>query len=172
MKRAMFVLLLTTIPAWVCADTICRQPDQADFGTAVSSYGENAFVITGGCEEPRLEVRKPLPLTLVLGPSRPADTAAWTVLFAYGRADLDEHARLVLNLIPPGSRARVTGHACPLGSEGYNLSLSQRRAEAAAAYLRGRGVKVAAVVGKGECCPVSKTDLQQNRRVEIEEDRP
>lgn len=167
----MFVLLLTTIPAWACADTICRQPDRADFGTAVSSYGENAFVITGGCEEPRLEVRKPLPLTLVLRPSRPAEAAAWTVLFAYGRADLDEHARLVLNLIPPGNRAKVIGYACPLGSEGYNLALSQRRAEVAADYLRGRGVKVAAVAGKGECCPVSKTALNLNRRVEIEEEK-
>ena len=67
----------------------------------------------------------------------------------------------------------VVGHTDSVGSHDYNVSLSQRRADAAAAYLRAQGVPAARVrtSGKGETEPVAANDTEQgraqNRRVEV-----
>lgn len=67
----------------------------------------------------------------------------------------------------------ITGYTDDVGSDGYNLSLSRRRAEAVRAELSkslGGGVAVRAI-GKGEEQPVSSNDTARgralNRRVEI-----
>ncbi len=44
----------------------------------------------------------------------------------------------------------VFGYACPIGSEAYNLELSQRRAQAAASFIKELGGEVVLVQGKGE----------------------
>jgi len=66
----------------------------------------------------------------------------------------------------------IAGHTDAVGSETYNLGLSQERADAAARYLRGRGVdRAISTVGLGESEPVASNDTEQgrqlNRRVEI-----
>ncbi|MDO3380360.1 OmpA family protein [Geoalkalibacter halelectricus] len=60
----------------------------------------------------------------------------------------------------------VTGYACEIGDEQYNLDLSLKRAQEVAEFLKAQGVEVVNVKGLGECCPVSE-DLSQNRRVSI-----
>ena len=74
----------------------------------------------------------------------------------------------------------ITGHTDRLGSEAYNLELSQRRAEAVKQYLVEKGVEARRLraTGKGEANPVvecSDADrgalircLEPNRRVEVE----
>ena len=67
----------------------------------------------------------------------------------------------------------VVGHTDSVGGHDYNVALSQRRADAAAAYLRTQGVPAARIrtAGKGEMEPValndSETGRSQNRRVEV-----
>jgi OmpA-OmpF porin, OOP family len=67
----------------------------------------------------------------------------------------------------------VEGHTDSTGSDEYNLSLSERRAEAVRTALLERGIQAAQItsVGKGETTPVATNDdaggRQQNRRVEI-----
>jgi outer membrane protein OmpA-like peptidoglycan-associated protein len=66
----------------------------------------------------------------------------------------------------------VAGHTDDVGSETYNLGLSQRRAYSAACYLRARGVdREISTVGLGESEPVatnaSDYGRQQHRRVDI-----
>jgi len=67
----------------------------------------------------------------------------------------------------------VVGHTDGVGSESYNLGLSQRRATAAAEYLISQGVAPSRIttIGKGELEPISSNDTdvgrQQNRRVEV-----
>ena len=67
----------------------------------------------------------------------------------------------------------IVGHTDSQGEDAYNQSLSQRRANAASAYLQAQGVPSTRVStsGRGEMEPVASNDTeagkQQNRRVEI-----
>ncbi len=67
----------------------------------------------------------------------------------------------------------IVGHTDAVGSADYNASLSQRRADAAAAYLASQGVPRARVrtEGRGLAEPVAGNDTEagraQNRRVEV-----
>lgn len=73
----------------------------------------------------------------------------------------------------PNSRIEVIGHTDNTGSAAYNQDLSDRRAGAVAAVLRGAGVSGARIVayGRGESMPVASNltpeGKAQNRRVEI-----
>jgi outer membrane protein OmpA-like peptidoglycan-associated protein len=73
----------------------------------------------------------------------------------------------------PDTDILVEGDTDNIGSEDYNLKLSERRAQSVANYLAGQGVAVARIsmVGLGETNPIASnaTDYgrQQNRRVEV-----
>ncbi|HET9578589.1 MAG TPA: OmpA family protein [Usitatibacter sp.] len=94
-------------------------------------------------------------------------------------AKLDEIAE-ALKGNPQISRVRITGYTDRLGSDSYNLKLSQRRAEAVKAYLVSKGVAAGrlSAVGKGKADPVVQCNekdrarliqcLEPNRRVEVE----
>jgi outer membrane protein OmpA-like peptidoglycan-associated protein len=67
----------------------------------------------------------------------------------------------------------IEGHTDNVGSEDYNMGLSQRRADSVKAYLVGEVIDSNRIVtsGKGEAYPVTGNDTasgrQQNRRVEV-----
>lgn len=67
----------------------------------------------------------------------------------------------------------VAGHTDSTGTDSYNQSLSERRANSVASYLKGQGVNPQRVisVGMGEAYPVADNGTasgkQANRRVEI-----
>ena len=73
----------------------------------------------------------------------------------------------------PNSDILIVGHTDSRGDDAYNMSLSQRRANAASAYLQSRGVPMSRIKtsGRGEMEPVAanttEAGMQQNRRVEI-----
>jgi len=87
------------------------------------------------------------------------------------QSDLRAVAR---NLIEyPDSTVAVTGHTDATGSDGYNQTLSERRAEAVTAVLVLQGVAPGRVraIGRGETQPVASNSTpegrQLNRRVEV-----
>ena len=73
----------------------------------------------------------------------------------------------------PDSLIDVYGHTDSTGSDAYNQSLSERRAQSVANYLIMRGVSASRIrsQGFGESYPVASNDTpegrQRNRRVEI-----
>jgi outer membrane protein OmpA-like peptidoglycan-associated protein len=70
-----------------------------------------------------------------------------------------------------GSSFAVIGHTDSIGSFGYNLNLSQRRANSVKSYLVNQGVDPQRLktTGKGPSEPLNKArpDAAENRRVEI-----
>ena len=73
----------------------------------------------------------------------------------------------------PQISIEITGHTCWLGSDEYNLALSEKRADAVADYLVGRGIDAQRlfVTGEGEFKPVesnlTEAGRRSNRRVEM-----
>ena len=87
------------------------------------------------------------------------------------RETLDEISQTLASY--PETYIDIYGHTDSDGSDAYNLSLSNRRAESVAGYLASRGVNRARIAteGFGESQPIASNATaagkQQNRRVEI-----
>jgi outer membrane protein OmpA-like peptidoglycan-associated protein len=73
----------------------------------------------------------------------------------------------------PGTEVLIVGHTDDRGTDAYNLTLSQRRAESARSYLVSMGIPADRIrtAGRGESEPIASNETdagrQQNRRVEI-----
>lgn len=115
-------------------------------------------------------------------PPPPPPVAApgpFIIFFDWNKSDITPEAASILDNAAAAyqqtGQASVTlaGHADKSGSDKYNLALSQRRADAAKAYLAGKGVPDTAIATEafGEGRPLVETAdgvrEPQNRRVEI-----
>jgi outer membrane protein OmpA-like peptidoglycan-associated protein len=101
------------------------------------------------------------------------------VLFATGKYDLRPEAQIVLAklsgiiLSHPGLNLAVEGYTDSVGSDDFNLQLSQQRADTVRDYLVSQGLpdNTVTATGFGKSDPVADnatpTGRQQNRRVEI-----
>jgi outer membrane protein OmpA-like peptidoglycan-associated protein len=101
------------------------------------------------------------------------------VLFTSNRAELKSGSTNNLDKLVsflngyPTRTVTIEGYTDSLGSDEYNVGLSQRRADAVKSYLTDHGVGVArlSAAGKGESAPVAGNETaagrQQNRRVEV-----
>lgn len=101
------------------------------------------------------------------------------ITFAYNRADINPQFHQTLDRIAstlnqyPQTYVDVVGHADAIGSDAFNLDLSQRRAQSVAGYLTSRGVIRERLIatGRGESQPRASNDTEagraENRRVEI-----
>ncbi len=101
------------------------------------------------------------------------------VLFAFDHDALGEGAPLALDRVvesiraAPNARVTVEGHTDDQGADEYNLALSERRAQAVAAYLTQRGIGKERITarGLGKSRPAVPNDgdegRRRNRRVEI-----
>lgn len=101
------------------------------------------------------------------------------VLFDFDKADLKPAGKQELDTVVralkenPSLRTHIVGHTDNKGSDAYNMRLSQRRADAGAAYLVSQGIQrqsiTTAARGLREPVATNKTaeGRAQNRRVEI-----
>ena len=77
------------------------------------------------------------------------DNRQIVVMFAYNSYELTDEAVKLLSTIKPGSDVDILGLASPEGTPEYNLTLSQKRADAVAEVLKKNGVNVKSAVGRG-----------------------
>jgi outer membrane protein OmpA-like peptidoglycan-associated protein len=101
------------------------------------------------------------------------------VLFDTGKAELNSGAARKLDQLAqfltehPDRRVQIDGFTDSVGSDSYNLDLSQRRADAVRSALLSRGIASTRVSdqGYGKAFPVASNEdsggRQLNRRVEI-----
>ncbi|MEL0584054.1 MAG: OmpA family protein [Candidatus Thiodiazotropha sp. (ex. Lucinoma kazani)] len=110
-------------------------------------------------------------------------TIGANMLFGFDSAELSSDAKIIImdrigRFQGKGkltSIMEVQGHTCSMGSESYNQTLSEKRAQAVADYIAENAPNVATnsinAVGMGESSPVASNDTEegrmQNRRVEI-----
>jgi len=118
----------------------------------------------------------PTEVTLILR----AEVEQNTIHFDYNLADIKPEDRPILDRkadimrANPGVRIRISGHADERGSDEYNLVLGNQRAQAAKAYLQGRGIDGGRIeiTSYGEERPVDRAGTEdawaKNRRDEFE----
>jgi outer membrane protein OmpA-like peptidoglycan-associated protein len=124
----------------------------------------------------------PSPLTrsirLLDAPKAPAAALSVPVPFAFDSAEIQVAARPQLDAIAAGIRklapdrtVLIEGHTDAIGREDYNLSLSQRRADAVRDYLVRQGIDATRLkdvgLGKARPLPGRDPDDPANRRVQF-----
>ena len=77
-------------------------------------------------------------------------TGEYTIEFAQGSSELNDAAKSKLNGIEKGTSVTLVGKASPEGTTKFNQTLSEKRVNAVADYLSGRGVKIAGKRAIGE----------------------
>lgn len=101
------------------------------------------------------------------------------ILFGFDRSDLSSSAQGNLDKLGnilqkyPDTNIEVLGHTDDKGTDEYNQTLSERRANSVSSYLRSKGISSARVTtkGMGESDPKVSNDSEssraENRRVEF-----
>ncbi len=101
------------------------------------------------------------------------------VRFEYNKSDLTAQAKANLDkLIPifneyPDTDILIVGYTDAIGSDAYNLTLSEKRASSVVSYLKNKGLSSSRLksVGQGKSNPRASNDTDagraQNRRVEF-----
>jgi OOP family OmpA-OmpF porin len=102
------------------------------------------------------------------------------VTFVTDSAEITPQGQLVLDSLVSGlarragTKVEIRGHTDDVGSEAYNLALSQRRTESVKAYLVSKGLNAAdlSTIGLGEMQHIAPNDTpagrEQNRRVTLQ----
>jgi outer membrane protein OmpA-like peptidoglycan-associated protein len=115
----------------------------------------------------------------LLNEPAPAKALSLPVHFAFDSATITPSARPQLDalaagikMLPPAQKVVVEGHTDAVGTEPYNLQLSQRRAAAVKSYLvsmHGIPADRLDIVGYGEKRPIDGADplAAENRRVQF-----
>jgi hypothetical protein len=105
-----------------------------------------AGLLLGACNQQQAAVASPPP---------PQQPSRYTVLFDTGSASLSNQATSTIQQAAAnytsqsGANVLVAGHTDTVGSQDYNMALSQRRANAVTAGLVSTGVPRAAIISQG-----------------------
>lgn len=81
----------------------------------------------------------------------------WIVAFEFGKSELTNEAKFVLDSIGENSIVDIVATASPEGTAEFNQKLSDMRAARVADYLTNRGIKVNSAIGKGVNPEAGKT---------------
>ncbi len=191
MRQTCLPLLLVILLVGGCGGgSEPEQPsvDPTPTPTATSSVAEgptppsSSLEVTGQVDASQVEIRAAEILTELDASAEPEGAVVEipdTVLFDFDSAELKPEASEVLDRIVevlellPDATAQIRGHTDDVGTEEYNLGLSQDRADAVRAYLVDAGIDASrlSTEGVGFAEPVASNDTDEgrarNRRVEV-----
>lgn len=125
-------------------------------------------------------VEVPVPYPVVVETPQEEVISTQDIHFAFNKALVQPESHRVLDGIllkiqnkPEVEKVRIEGHTDSVGSDEYNLQLSEQRANAVRTYLISKGYSADKLlaVGMGETAPIAdnttKSGRAQNRRVEF-----
>lgn len=154
-------------------------------GLMIAALATSVMVLGGCASAKKGEMAAPAPAEPAMQIVKKETILDATELFAFDSAKLSESGMATLDkLIQDTGGATignitVTGHTDRIGSDEYNMKLSQRRANTVADYMIGKGVPAGSITatGKGESEPMVQCDdpnwkalvecLAPNRRVVV-----
>lgn len=131
----------------------------------------------------KVDITKPTAVLAQAAPARPNTTKTTysaDALFDFDKSVIKPEGKVVLDLLISKLKEInveviiAVGHTDSVGSNGYNLKLGMRRAQAVKAYFIAKGVDPYRVFveSRGEAVPIAdnktKEGRAKNRRVEIE----
>ncbi len=161
----------------MAASAVAGVPVNKDF--AITKGGNAVVTKFGDCVLTKFDAKS--------GDCSSLTTEMRTVYFNFNSSALTPAAKTKLNSLAKALKSKdatsvkIVGFADEVGTDSYNMRLSQKRANAVAAYLRGKGIKVTGsseVRGLGETSSQSDCEgqtgkalhacLWRDRRVEVE----
>jgi len=161
-------------------DARTREADAAKGQVATArNEADAAHVAAASSEQQAAELQRQIDVLHAKPTDRGLVLTLGDVLFTTGRADLKPGATGNLNKLVaflnqyPDRTAAIQGYTDSVGSQDYNQSLSERRADSVKSYLAGQGIGSIrlSASGRGQNDPVADNDSaagrQQNRRVEV-----
>jgi outer membrane protein OmpA-like peptidoglycan-associated protein len=161
-------------------DARTLEADQAhDEATMANSNAEMARADADAAKQKAEDLQRQITELNAKATDRGLVVTLGDLLFENGRAELKNNsannlAKLstFLNKYPDRS-VIIEGHTDSVGSDDYNIGLSQRRANSVKSYLLSQGIDASRIfaAGLGEGTPVAEnttpTGRQMNRRVEV-----
>jgi outer membrane protein OmpA-like peptidoglycan-associated protein len=147
------------------ADPTVKSDEIVEFFVKSAKLGAARGLCIGTAEECDKTAPKPTGFDMLI--NFELDSATLT---DQAQQNLDEFAKALANDQLSSARFVVEGYTDGRGSEGYNLGLSERRAQAVTDFLFERGVSqdMVSAIGKGEANPRVADPLDAvNRRVEM-----
>lgn len=94
-----------------------------------------------------------------------------TVYFAFNSSKIPTQELLKIDLLNVyGKKVKLTGGACPIGSNEYNIGLGLDRASSVGLYLKERGAEIIELNSVGEEILITENTKEywKNRRCEVE----
>jgi outer membrane protein OmpA-like peptidoglycan-associated protein len=160
---------------------VARAENATEKASAEQARGEAraARAASAGAQQQSETLRNQIKVLQAKATDRGLVLTLGDVLFTSGGAALKAGASGHLNRLVtflekhPDRTVAILGYTDNVGSEDYNLGLSEQRADAVKSYLIGQGIqsKRISASGEGDSDPVAGNDSafgrQQNRRVEV-----
>jgi|GEM_PF-543995 len=150
-----------------------------DFSTRASLSTVGRYPSPETLTQPQTDVRLPITLTLTKIVVNKAIEVK-DIFYDYDKSAIRPDAAVRLDTLVqtlldnPKINIELSSHTDQRGKDAYNLKLSQRRAEAAVAYIVSKGVPAARITarGYGKTRPIvanakSEAEYQRNRRTEF-----
>jgi outer membrane protein OmpA-like peptidoglycan-associated protein len=166
-NRPLLATVVTTDTSWIIAKVKSTlRNDETEFGMEMEKLNGNWRIIGLNlskllADNAKSSVAVGVPYTPLVQTPKGGECIA--LYYEYDSATLHPRAQAQLKIVAsvlkdnPDKKLKITGHTDALGTDAYNIALSQRRADAVKQFFHDQGVPVSQVetTGIGKAVPLS-----------------